>query len=96
MMIGEWPVQFLGPPGALGEEALDEATTIDVEGIPARVFAAEYIAALCLQTGRAKDKARLLQFVEEGAFEPEKFEGIITRHDLSSAWARFIEEFLTS
>lgn len=32
----------------------------------ARVFSAEHLAAVCLQTGRAKDRARLLQLIEPG------------------------------
>ena len=41
----------------------------DVEGTPARVLTAEHLAAIALQTGRAKDKARLLQFIESGALD---------------------------
>ena len=40
------------------EEALADAVTVDVDGTPARVFTAEHLAAVALQTGRAKDKAR--------------------------------------
>ncbi len=73
IVIGGWPVQFLPPTGSLVEEALHEAVEIDVEGTPARVFTAEHLAAIALQTGRAKDKARLLQFIEAGTIESERF-----------------------
>ena len=49
-------MQFLPPTGPLAEEALTNAIELDVGGISARVFTAEHLAAIALQTGRAKDK----------------------------------------
>jgi hypothetical protein len=95
VMIASWPVQFLPPTGPLVEEALVEAIERDIDGVPARVFGAEYLAAIALQTGRAKDKARLLQFIEEGALDTVRFQSIVRRHDLSDAWARFERQFLS-
>ena len=95
IVIGGWPVQFLPPTGPLAEEALSRATFHDVEGVPARVFTAEHLAAIALQTGRAKDKARLLQFIEEGALDTVVFQAILSRHGLSSSWQRFEQLFLT-
>jgi len=65
-----------------------------VEGAPARVFPPEYLAAIALQTGRAKDKARLLQFVEARAFDAELFQGLLARHELAGAWQKFERQFL--
>ena len=96
IVLGGWPVQFLPPTGPLVEEALAEAVTRDVEGIQARVFTAEHLAAIALQTGRAKDKARLLQFIEEGALDPERFQQIVTRHALVDRWQQFQRQFLES
>ena len=94
VVIAGWPVQFLRPTGALVEEALSEAVTVDVEGVPARVFTAEHLAAIALQTGRAKDKARLLQFVEAGVLDAKRFQAILTRHDLLDRWQQFQRQFL--
>lgn len=95
VMIAGWPVQFLPPTGPLVEEALAEALEMDVEGVSARVFTAELLAAIALQTGRAKDKARLLQFIEEGALDAARFQAIVRRHDLVEAWAKFERQFLS-
>jgi hypothetical protein len=92
--IGGWPVQFLPPTGPLIEEALDRAVEVDVAGTPARVFTAEYLAAIALQTGRAKDKARLLQFFETGALDRNKFETIVEHHRLTPKWRQFQQQFL--
>jgi len=92
--ISGWPVQFLPPTGPLVEEALARAVEVDVEGMPARVFTAEYLAAIALETGRAKDKARLLQFVEAGVISSPDFEKIIDRHGLGEKWEKFARQFL--
>lgn len=95
VMIGGWPMQFLPSTGPLVDEALAQAVSADVEGTSARVFTAEHLAAIALQTGRAKDKARLLQFVEAGALDGERFKDIVARHGLQAAWERFERQFLS-
>jgi hypothetical protein len=94
ILISGWPVQFLPAADLLIEEALERALEIDVAGTAARVFTAEHIAAIALQTGRAKDKARLLQFVETGALDKTKFEKLIERHGLIDKWRQFQRQFL--
>lgn len=94
IVVAGWPVQFLPATGPLIEEALAQAVEKDVAGISARVFTAEHLAAIALQTGRAKDKARLLQFIESGALDPARFQAILARHGLAEAWQRFEKQFL--
>jgi len=94
VVIAGWPVQFLPPTGPLVEEALAEAITVNVGETPARVFTAEHLAAIALQVGRAKDKARLLQFIEAGVLDSDRLQGILTRHHLGEAWQRFARQFL--
>ena len=94
IVIAGWPVQFLPPTGPLVEESLQHAVEMDIDGTPVWVFSSEHLAAIALQTGRAKDKARLLQFVEEGALDAARFETILARHHLLEAWQRFEKLFL--
>jgi hypothetical protein len=94
IVIAGWPVQFLPPASPLIEEALTQAVEKDVAGTPARVFTAEHLAAIALQTGRAKDKARVLQFFETGALDAARFQAIVSRHGLMKAWKRFEKQFL--
>lgn len=94
LVIAGWPVQFLPPTGPLVEEAIAEAVRTEVEGEPVWVFAAEHLAAIALQTGRGKDKARLVQFVEAGVLDAEKLNDILVRHGLVDRWRRFEEQFL--
>jgi hypothetical protein len=95
VVIAGWPVQFLPPGNALVAEALNESVGRDVAGTLARVFTAEHLAAIALQTGRAKDKARLLQFLEAGVLDLARFEAIFARHDLVDRWRRFERQFLS-
>lgn len=94
IVIAGWPVQFLPAASPLAEEALAQAVEKQIADMSARVFTAEHLAAIALQTGRAKDKARLLQFIETGVLDPAQFQAIITRHGLQAAWQRFEEQFL--
>lgn len=96
VIIAGWPVQFLPPNSPLVEEALAQAVKQEVEAIHTHVFTAEHLAAICLQTGRAKDKARLLQFVEANALDFECFQAIVVRHDLAKAWTKFSDQFLNT
>lgn len=95
VILGGWPVQFLPPATPLVEEALQESVSLDVEGTPARVFTAEHLAAIALQTGGAKDKARLVQFIEAGALAAPRFQAILARHSLLDAWRKFERQFLS-
>ncbi|HAR46929.1 MAG: hypothetical protein A2X57_00370 [Nitrospirae bacterium GWD2_57_8] len=95
VVIAGWPVQFLPPTSPLVDEALADAVTVEVDERPARVFTAEHLAAIALQTGRPKDKARLLQFIESGALDAQRFQTILARHGLSGRWQQFERTFLT-
>jgi len=59
------------------------------------VLTAEHLAAIALQTGRAKNKARLLQFLKAGVLDMDHFHAILARYGLTAAWSRFARQFLT-
>jgi hypothetical protein len=77
-----------GSTSALVEEALGDTQEVDVEGEPASIFSAEHLAAIALQTGRAKDKARLAQFAEAGVLDADRLADILSRHGLTEKWRR--------
>jgi hypothetical protein len=56
IVIAGWPVKFLPPTSPLVEEALAEAVTVDVDTIPARVFTAEYLAAMLFKPAEPRIK----------------------------------------
>jgi hypothetical protein len=94
IIIEDWPVQFLPPSDALGEEALAQAIETELNGIRTRVMTAEHLVAIALQTGRAKDFARILQFIEAGVLDTEKLDAILKRHRLLAKWEDFGHKFL--
>ena len=94
VVIEGWPVQFLPPSDALGEEALAQAVETEVEGMRTWVMTAEHLVAIALQTGRAKDFSRILQFVESGVLNAGKLDSILTRHGLLAKWEQFGNRFL--
>jgi hypothetical protein len=93
IIIAGWPVQFLPPGNTLVEEALVQAVETDVAGVRTRVMTAEHLTAIALQTGRAKDFARILQFIESGTLDADKLDDILHRHGLVAKWEEFGDKF---
>jgi hypothetical protein len=52
----------------------------------ARVCRPEHLMAILVQTGRAKDRARLQMFLEEAEFDRALFEALIDRFGLRERW----------
>jgi len=96
IMIHGWPVQFLPAETPLLREAVNGAREIDFEGVPARVMTAEHLMAVALQTGRSKDFARLIAFVESKVADAILLDDILERHGLADAWQRFEERYLSN
>ena len=94
IIIEKWPVRFLPPGNALGEEALAMAVATELEGVRTWVMTAEHLTAIALQTGRAKDFSRILQFVESGTLDADKLDVILARHGLLAKWEQFGYKFL--
>jgi hypothetical protein len=94
VVIEGWPVQFLPPTDALGEEALAQAVETEVEEVRTWVMSAEHLVAIALNTGRAKDFSRILQFIECGVLDAGKLEAILQRHGLLAKWEQFGDRFL--
>lgn len=94
-IIGGWQVQFLPADKPLLREALENSVEQDLDGLPARVFTAEYLAAVAFELGRPKDKIRLFQFLDSKTFNEEKFSDILSRHGLLDRWAKFKRQMST-
>ncbi len=78
------------------EEALAEAVEVKVEEVRTRVFTVEHLAAIALQTGRPKDKGRLLQFIDSGTLSADRFQNILEWYSLAGSWREFKQQFLES
>lgn len=91
--VGDWPVQLIPVFDNLTEEALDCAETDLLDGTPFKAISADYLAAIALSVGRAKDFARILALREAGAIHNERVLAIVDRHGLKDEWEQFVERF---
>lgn len=94
IVIGDWPVQFLPAGDALEREALAEAVEFDVEGAKTWIMSAEHLVAIALNAGRAKDFARILQFLEQEAVNRDNLSRILLKHGLAEKWEKFRRRYL--
>jgi len=74
-------------------EALNESGLVTIEDAQTRVFGQEYLMAICLDAGRPKDVARLVQFVQEGSPDETRLMDILSRHGLKTKFADFKRKF---
>lgn len=89
------PVQFLPVGGnTLITEALAQSKVFDIDGVAARAFSAEHLAAIALKLGRPKDKIRLPLLLQSTGFNDAAFSSILARHGMTDAWASFKRRFL--
>lgn len=94
IVVGGWPVQLLPASDALEIEALDQAAPAEVDGVSTWVMTAEHLVAIALKTGRAKDHARILQFLDSPVLDRSKLDSILTRHALATKWEQFERRYL--
>jgi hypothetical protein len=94
IVIGGWPVQFLPASDALEREAIEEGVQTEVEGIKTWVMRAEHLVAIALRTGRAKDHARILQFLEQNAVDRHKLKLVLVEYNLADKWESFERRYL--
>ena len=85
-MIEGVPVQFLPAYNALLEEALAQARETAYDKTPTRVLRAEHLAAICLQTGRDKDRERVRILRAQAKLDMDYLAGVLTRHQLEAKW----------
>lgn len=94
VVIGSWPVQFLTPSNSLETEALSEAVQVMAGSIPTWVMKAEHLVAIALRTGRSKDHARIISFLEHDAVDRNEMDNILARHNLGTKWQQFVKRYL--
>jgi hypothetical protein len=85
------PVQFLPAYNPLVEEALNEAQEIMYEDVPARVLRSEHLLAICLQTGRSKDRERVRILREQAKLDQNFLADVLRRHQLEEKWKLWTE-----
>jgi len=86
--FGSWPLQILTDATELEAEAIRDAATVAFDGVATRVFRAEHLCAVALQTGREKDYLRVKMFLDQNAVDRDKLADVVERYGLSDRLAR--------
>jgi hypothetical protein len=81
LLVGGFPIRFF-PAHGLTKEAVREAERIEFEGVPARIFRAEYVIAIAASVGCPKDKARIEQMLQQADLDTTRLESLLQRHNL--------------
>lgn len=83
-------------------QVLDQVRRMESDGIVARYAIGGAVGATIYLEPAARfdvdifvvSKSRLLQFVESGVMNPERFASIVSRHGLGMKWKLFKSQFL--
>jgi hypothetical protein len=95
VLVGGIPVQFLVPYNQLVEESVKAAQVVNFSGTPCRIPPLEYLMAIMVQTGRAKDKARLEELAKfPGLFKRDFLESLISKYKLDERWQKIRSEIV--
>jgi len=90
ILIEGIPVQFLPAFNLLLTEAVLKAREVKVGKTSTNVFRPEHLAAIMIQTGRPKDRERLLLLREQAGLDRRMLRRILIRHGLWEKWERFV------
>ncbi|MBC7360784.1 MAG: hypothetical protein H5U06_00630 [Candidatus Aminicenantes bacterium] len=82
IIIEGFPVQFIPAYNDLVREAVAEAATVKYHNIEVKLVRAEYLTAIALQTGRAKDRERALRLLESDAVDRNVLVRILEKYGL--------------
>jgi hypothetical protein len=89
ILIEGFPVQFIPAYNDLVREAVENAATLKYRDVEARVVTAEYLAAIALQTGRAKDRERLVRLLEDEVIDRTVLGRILESFGLTDKFKKF-------
>ena len=88
--LGNWPVQILPAYKQIIEDALEESVVVEYHEIPTRIFTAEYLCAIALDTKRMKDYYRVGMFIEQEAVDVHVLKRHIEKYGLEESVKKVI------
>lgn len=68
---------------------MENAATLKYRDVEARVVTPEYLAAIALQTGRAKDRERLVRLLEDAVIDRAVLGRILEYFGLTDKFKKF-------
>ncbi len=93
ILIEGFPVQFIPAYNDLVREAVENASTLKYRDVEAKVVTAEYLAAIALQTGRAKDRERVIRLLDEAVIDRTVLGRILESFGLADKFKKLEQQF---
>jgi hypothetical protein len=90
IVIGGWPVQILPAFNPHVEAAVLKAPAQSYENLLIPVISADYLAAIALLLGRAKDYLRVDALIAAGACQLDALNTLIATHQLQDRWESYV------
>ncbi len=94
VLLHGWPVQILPAYTPLVEAAVLAAVDRSFEDIAVPVVSADYLCAIALQTGRAKDYQRIHSLIEAGVVESTALKNLIEAYQLQDRWSTYVRRYV--
>jgi hypothetical protein len=89
ILIEGIPVQFIPTYNDLVRTAVENAVSLKYRNLEARVVSPEYLIAISLQTGRAKDRERVIRLLDEAAIDHTVLARILKTFGLAEKFKKF-------
>lgn len=93
IVLHGWPVQILPAYNPLVEAAVSQSVEQTFHGIRVPIVSAEYLCAIALQTGRAKDYQRVNALLESGCVAADQLENLVSRYALRERWDQYVRRY---
>jgi hypothetical protein len=93
VVLHGWPVQILPPYNPLIEDAISAAVEQSFHDVVVPVVTADYLCAIALQTGRAKDHLRVNALLEAGCVYADVLNKRVTHHALNERWNQYVRRY---
>ena len=93
ILIEGFPVQFIPAYNDLVREAVENAAILKYRDVKAKVVTAEYLAAIALQTGRGKDRERVIRLLDEAVINRTVLGRILESFGLADKFKKFESQF---
>jgi hypothetical protein len=93
VVLHGWPVQILPAYNPLVEAAVSSAAEKMFHDVVVPVVTPEYLCAIALQTGRAKDYQRVNTLLESGLVNAQVLEKLILDYALSERWGQYVRRY---
>jgi hypothetical protein len=91
ILIEGFPVQFIPVYNNLIREAVKNAATLKYRDAEAKVVRAEYLAAIALQTGRGKDRERVIRLLDEAPIDQAVLDEILKSFGLADKFKKLMK-----